>query len=126
MANLENLKKGKATQFKKGQSGNPAGKPKGIEHSRTRLKRLLELTQNMTNPITGEVEGFTVLEQMDLKIILQAKEEGNLQAYKEIIDRLEGKAAQSMDVTSGQEKIEGLVIIKNNDDTAIRLANKGN
>lgn len=37
---------------------------------------------------------------------------------KEITDRTEGKAYQSMDVTSGGEKLEGLVIVRANaDDT---------
>ena len=58
MANEQNLK-----PFPKGVSGNPAGKPKGTEHSKTRLKRLLDLVQKKRNPITGEEEEFTVLDR---------------------------------------------------------------
>ncbi len=75
---------------KKGEVRNPKGKPKGLQHSKTRLRRLLELTQDLTNPITGEVEGFTVLEQLDLQQIIKARK-GDLGAYREILDRLEGK-----------------------------------
>jgi hypothetical protein len=75
---------------KKGEIRNPKGKPKGLQHSKTRLKRLLEITQDLTNPITGEVEGFTVLEQLDLQQIIKARK-GDLGAYREILDRLEGK-----------------------------------
>jgi hypothetical protein len=88
------------TMFKPGQSGNPKGKPKGIPHSRTRLRRLLELSQDLKNPVTGEVEGFTVMEQIDMKLIQKARN-GDLGAMKELLDRLEGKPNQGVDITSG-------------------------
>ena len=92
MANEQNLK-----PFPKGVSGNPAGKPKGTEHSKTRLKRLLELVQKKKNPITGEEEEFTVLELMDMQMIAKALK-GDQRAYQEIIDRLEGKPKQTSEV----------------------------
>jgi hypothetical protein len=94
MANEQNL-----IPYKKGQSGNPKGMPKGYVHSSTRLRRLLDLTENLKNPVTGELEGFTVLEQLDMQQIIKARK-GDLQAYKEIMDRLEGKSAQSVDITT--------------------------
>jgi hypothetical protein len=87
------------SRFKPGQSGNPKGLPKGYVHSSTRLRRLLDLTENLKNPVTGELEGFTVLEQLDMQQIIKARK-GDLQAYKEIMDRLEGKSAQSVDITT--------------------------
>lgn len=63
---------------------------RGVPHSSTRLKRLLELTENLTNPITGEVEGFTVAEQIDLAQIIKARK-GDTKAYNALLDRLEGK-----------------------------------
>jgi len=94
--NPQNIEKHK---FPKGKSGNPAGRPKGIPNTRTRLQRLLTITQNLTNPITGEVEGFTVLEQLDLQQIIKARK-GDLAAYKEIIDRLEGKVKEDKQETN--------------------------
>ena len=67
MANEQNL-----TPFPKGVSGNPAGKPKGVEHSKTRLLRLLQLVTKVRNPVTGEDEEFTIAEQLDMKIIAKA------------------------------------------------------
>ena len=92
MANEQNLK-----PFPKGVSGNPAGKPKGTEHSKTRLKRLLDLVQKKKNPITGQEEEFTVLELMDMQMIAKALR-GDQRAYQEVIDRLEGKPKQSTEV----------------------------
>lgn len=87
---------GKDTQFKPGVSGNPAGKPKGVPHSKTRLLRLLELTENLKNPVTGEIEGFTIAEQLDLQQIIKARK-GDTKAYTVIMDRLEGKPNLTVD-----------------------------
>jgi hypothetical protein len=97
--NPQNLK-----PFKKGQSGNPKGYPKGVPNSATRLKRLLELTQKKRNIATGEMEDFTVIEQMDMALIKKALG-GDVIAYREILDRLEGKAKQTMEVTEKTIKV---------------------
>jgi hypothetical protein len=92
MANEENLK-----PFKPGQSGNPAGRPKGIPNSRTRLLRWLTLELDELNPATGETEKATLLEKMDVAIIKKALN-GDLYAYKEILDRLEGQPDQNINM----------------------------
>ena len=92
MANEQNL-----TPFKKGEVANPNGRPKGIPNSKTRLLRLLELVQVKTNPITGEKEEFTVAEQLDM-MVLQKAFKGDLKAYQEILDRLEGRAKQTNEI----------------------------
>ena len=51
MANEENLK-----LFKKGESGNPAGRPKGSLNRSTIAKRWLEVEQDLKNPLTGDTE----------------------------------------------------------------------
>jgi hypothetical protein len=94
MANEQNLK-----PYPKGVSGNPAGKPKGVQHSKTRLLRLLELVQKKKNPITGDEEDFTVLELMDMQMIAKALK-GDQRAYETVIDRLEGKPKQTTDITA--------------------------
>lgn len=88
--------------WKPGQSGNPAGRPKGIPNSKTRLRRLLDLSQNIKNPVTGEIESFTVMEQIDMKLIQKART-GDLAAIRELLDRLEGKPAPAEDKPAAVE-----------------------
>jgi len=92
MANEQNLK-----PFPKGVSGNPSGKPKGVQNSKTRLLRLLELVTKVRNPVTGEEEDFSIAEQLDMQIIAKARK-GDLKAYEIILDRLEGKPKQSTEL----------------------------
>jgi hypothetical protein len=94
MAGIDNL-----VHFEKGQSGNPNGRPKGVQNSKTRLLRLLELVQKRKNPITGEDEEFTVLELMDMQMISKALK-GDQRAYEAVVDRLEGKPKQTTDITA--------------------------
>lgn len=94
MANEENL-----VPFKKGydERRENNGRKVGVPNSKTRLLRLLQLVQTKTNPITGEKEEFSVAEQLDL-VILQKAFKGDLNAYKELMDRLEGRAKQTSEI----------------------------
>lgn len=94
MANEHNL-----IPAKKGEVRNPNGRGKGVQNSKTRLLRLLELVQKKRNPITGEEEEFTVLELMDMQMISKALK-GDQRAYEAIVDRLEGKPKQTTDITA--------------------------
>jgi hypothetical protein len=96
----------KETQFKEGKSGNLNGRPKGSISSKTILNRFLSLVEKgVKNPVTGEFEDMTVAEVMNLSIIAKARK-GDLSAYREVLDRLEGKAQQNIDHTTGGEKID--------------------
>lgn len=90
---------GKLKDFKPGQSGNPAGRPKGTPNVATRMRRFLELEMTAKNPITKTEESFTVAELMDLQIISKAVK-GDIMAWEKINDRLEGKASQKSDITA--------------------------
>lgn len=72
----------KEYQFKPGQSGNPAGLPKGTRWMKTRLRELLE---------QGGL-GDKVLDAL----INKAKD-GDVQAIREILDRIDGKVAQGIE-----------------------------
>lgn len=95
------------------ESASEAGKKssrEGIPNTKTRLKRLLKIVQDKKNPFTGEFEGFTVAEQMDMAMILKAVK-GDTRAYQALVDRLEGKPSQSVDMTTGGDKIQPVTIV---------------
>lgn len=94
MANEQNL-----TPFKKGEVANPKGRGKGVQNSKTRLLKLLELVTKVRNPVTGEEEEFSIAEQLDMQIIAKARK-GDLKAYEILFDRLEGKPKQTTDITA--------------------------
>lgn len=101
--------------LQKGETANPNGRPKGVENSKTRLLRLLKLVQVKTNPINGEKEEFSVMEQIDMAIITKALK-GDIKAYQEILDRLEGKATQEIKQT-GETPVT-IKVIRDGDTTA--------
>lgn len=86
----------KEHQFSSENQPEKRGRPKGVENSKTRLLRLLSLVQKKKNPVTGEMEEFTVLEQMDMQMISKALR-GDQKAYKEVMDRLEGSPKQEVE-----------------------------
>lgn len=111
-----------------GEIRNPKGRGKGVPNSKTRLMRLLDITENLTNPITKEVEGFSVAEQLDLAQIIKARR-GDTRAYIAILDRLEGKPVQNVDMSvtgkaSTEEKIKDFLDEPNSptDDAGGQLA----
>ena len=117
MANDENLK-----PFKKGAewTGNKNGRPKGVQHSRTRLLKILELVQKKKNPVTGVDEEFTLLEQMDMKMVVKALN-GDARAYKEILDRLEGTPIQTINQSNSFDT--PLIINKRDNDPQLNAGN---
>lgn len=108
MSKVTNTNPPEETRFRPGQSGNPAGRPPGIPNAKTRYKRLLELTSKKANPVTGDLEEFTQLELMDMAVFNKALK-GDLRAYQEIMDRLEGKPQQSVDMSVAVNPIERIL-----------------
>ena len=83
----------------KGEVRNPNGRPVGSKNTKTILERFLNLEMNQKNPFNQQNEQMTVLELMNLKQIANALE-GDLAAYKEIIDRHEGKVVAKAEQTT--------------------------
>lgn len=75
------------TEWKPGQSGNPAGRPPNEGSITYWLKKLL------AEPNGG---GLPVAKTVAQKVIAQAKK-GNLKAITELLDRTEGKPTQPVD-----------------------------
>lgn len=92
---LKNLK-----PAEKGKALNPGGKPKGTYSTKALLRKYLSVVHKVSkNPMTGKLEPITVAETMTFAIIEKAMK-GDLHAYREILDRLEGKPQQKVEQTT--------------------------
>ena len=85
--------------FKKGESGNPAGRPKGSKNRSTIARRWLEVNQSLKNPITGENETMSQEDLMTLALIKKARE-GDVNAYKALMDSGYGAPVQQIEQTN--------------------------
>jgi len=80
---------GKPYQWKKGQSGNPSGRPKS--------KTLSDAYRNkLEEPVPNDSEGRTWAELIAEAQVRDAVR-GNVQAAREIADRTEGRARQAIE-----------------------------
>jgi hypothetical protein len=89
MANPQNLR----PAWKKGQTGNAKGRPK-----------LPDIREALAKVLADEKDGVTALEAT-LRALRAKAIRGDVRAAEALLDRAFGKAAQTVDVTSGGEKI---------------------
>jgi len=82
-----------ATRFKKGQSGNPKGRPK-----------LPSIQEALAACLAEEKDGKTALE-LTLGALRMRAIKGDVRAAEALLDRAYGKAIQRTDVTSGDKPI---------------------
>ena len=109
MPNPENLR-----PAKKGEVRNPNGRPKGSRNRSTIAREWLEVTQFITNPITGEKEKLEQQDIMTLGIIKKARD-GDVNAYKALMDSAYGQPLQQIQQeVSKIDEIE--IIIREADD----------
>jgi len=79
--------------WKKGQSGNPKGRPK-----------LPDIREALAKVLAEEKDGVTALEAT-LAALRAKATKGDVRAAEALLDRAFGKAKQSVDVTSDGERI---------------------
>lgn len=76
----------------------------------TQVSRFLNMSAEQFKAFAKTPDNvMTMAERIAYYRVAQGKD---LAEFKDMADRLQGKAAQSMDVTSDGEKLEGLVIIQ--------------
>lgn len=85
-------------KFKKGQSGNPKGRPRGTRNRATIVKKWLETSERVKNPVTGEMQRLQQQDIMTLALIKEARK-GNVKAYTELMNSAYGKALETIEVT---------------------------
>ncbi len=76
-------------RFKKGETGNPQGRPK--------ITRLTDALREQLAAANADAPGETIAEQIARALIREAVG-GNVQAIREIADRCEGKPKQAIDL----------------------------
>ena len=92
MAKDDNLK----PAWKKGQSGNPNGRPKGSKNRSTIARHWLNVNQNWNNPITGQEEKMSQEDAITLALIKKARD-GDVNAYKALMDSGYGSPLQQIE-----------------------------
>jgi hypothetical protein len=90
------IKNENINQFKKGESGNPNGRPKGTRNRSTIARQWLEVNQNLKNPLTGENETMSQEDLMTLALIKKARD-GDVNAYKALMDSGYGAPIQQIE-----------------------------
>jgi hypothetical protein len=109
MSNQQNIEPHK---FKKGQSGNPKGRKPGTPNARTIIKRWLEAQEKAKNPISGKVENLSQMDIITLAQLIKARK-GDTMAFRELLDRAEGKATQPISGVDEQGEIAPISITLN-------------
>jgi hypothetical protein len=106
---LKTLEKGDTLPNKKSR--------KGVPNAKTRLKLLLELIIERENPLTG-AEKMTAAEAIDIALWNRAAR-GDVPAYREIIDRVDGKVSQQLEVNNTSMPTEIRLIRYSGKDTDV-------
>jgi len=81
------------TRFKKGQSGNPNGRPK-----------LPDIREALAKILADEKDGYTALEATLMALRAKAVR-GDIRAAEALLDRAFGKPKQAIDHTTGGDKM---------------------
>ena len=58
-------------RFKKGESGNPSGRPKGSKNRKTIAREWLAFLQEETNPISGQIEALSMEDKLHYQLYLK-------------------------------------------------------
>jgi hypothetical protein len=95
-------------RWEKGESGNPSGRPKGSKNRSTIARHWLEVNQNLKNPLTGVEETMSQEDLMTLALIKKARE-GDVNAYKALMDSGYGAPLQQID-QSIEQSINGIEV----------------
>ena len=93
MPNEENLR-----YWKKGESGNPKGRPKGSKNRSTIAKKWLQVLQETKNPLTLESEELSQEDVITLALLKKAAK-GDVNAYKALMDSGYGSPVQQVEQT---------------------------
>tara|TARA_B100000073_G_scaffold53386_1_gene39336 strand:+ start:183 stop:527 length:345 start_codon:yes stop_codon:yes gene_type:complete len=103
MPNKNNIKK---YQFKKGQSGNPKGRPKGAKNRSTVARKWLDSKRKYLNPETGQEELMTLEDILTLMQIQKGISSKDTSAYNAIMNSRYGQAKADVDINADVPTID--------------------
>lgn len=106
----EDIYKIRPQLFKPGQSGNPAGRPKGLLSWRNTIKEAAMREIEMMEKSTGKKITKTLNQIIAEKLVEKARM-GDIQAIKEYGDRTDGKAHQSINLEGDLSITQRLIIL---------------
>lgn len=89
-------------RWKKGESGNPKGRPKGAKTRATIVKKWLEAAMNVTDPVTKIKKKGTIEDNMVIAMIARALG-GDVPAFNSLMDSAYGKPTQKIDQSENQQ-----------------------
>lgn len=119
--NKEMDKKSGLKPFKKGQSGNPAGRPVGSRNMKTVLQEILDSDLDLKNPLTGEKGRLEVRQALLMRLIKKGLG-GDLFAIREVWDRVDGPIKESIQIEDKRPSVSEKNVLERIDDLADRLA----
>ena len=88
--------------FKKGQSGNPAGRPKGSKNRSTIIKEILSLMVQVKDDNGDEVWQSNEY-RMVQAMVNKAIEKGDVAAFNALYDNLYGKLKDTVDMNTTEQ-----------------------
>jgi Glu-tRNA(Gln) amidotransferase subunit E-like FAD-binding protein len=115
-----NLKRG---HWKKGESGNPNGRPKKLV-SQLMLNRKFSMSQinDIIQQLVGceeseltkivEAENATIIEKTVAQALLKSLQRGTLDSIETLLNRIYGKPQESMDITTKGDKVDNKIQIE--------------
>lgn len=106
---MANRKPSPKTRFKKGQSGNPGGRPKGRSVTAI-VRELLDADTFGGKKLAG---GKRVADLVAERIVAEAVR-GKFPFAREILERLEGKTSQPLDVTAAGDLFRTVLYLPEN------------
>ena len=84
---------GALRSFKKGQSGNPKGRPKGVISFQDRIRRLVDEEINYAD-VSGQMKKTKVGDVLITAMIKKVMKDDDVAAARLLIEHLDGKALQ--------------------------------
>lgn len=125
MANTENLK-----SYKPGECGNPGGRPRGSRNVSTVLAGMLSdiapdivIEASFVKDISKGLKKATIADAAAARLVYEGVVNGQSWALKELLDRTEGKAKQSIEITS-EDKLERIASAVNSSIESARKLNR--